>query len=200
MTAQPTLTLIENPVGEPHHVDASLVAAIATHDEAALREAYTACAAGVNGVALGILKDHGLSADITQDVFVRLWKDPSRYNPTRGSLLTFLKMDAHGRSIDKLRSMRSSAKRDLNDHHLRSSEHVAGTEELAMTSVASSTVRDALMTLPSDQRTPISMSYFDGYSYREVSEILGVPEGTIKSRIRAGMRRLQLLLAAESLA
>lgn len=180
-------------------IDANLVARISEGDAAALREAYDSYAAHVNGVAIGILKDRDLAADVTQEVFVRLWERHHRYDPTRGSLKSFLQMDSHGRSIDLLRSRRAAQARELADHRKQASTPEAGTEELAMTSATSSTVRTALMSLPDDQRTPIALAYFDGYSYREVAEVLGVPEGTIKSRIRTGMRRLQLALGNEAL-
>lgn len=182
--------------GDERQLDRSLAERIALRDEAALELTYRRYARFVNGVAIGILKDPSLAADITQDVFLRLWNRFDRYDADRGSMKAFLQMDAHGRSIDLLRSRRSAAQRELNDHQLRASEHQAGTEEIAMTAMTATTVRTALMNLPDDQRTPIAMAYFDGYSYRDVAEILGVPEGTIKSRIRAGMARLQLSLGA----
>ena len=178
--------------------DRRIVELIAARDQGALKEAYDRYASFVNGVALGILKDRDLAADITQEVFVRLWERHERYDGDRGSLKAFLQMDAHGRSIDLLRSRRASAAREMADHQKQASTPVAGTEELAMTSVTSSTVRTALMSLPDEQRTPIAMAFFDGYSYRDVAEILGVPEGTIKSSIRTGMRRMQLALGAEA--
>ena len=137
--------------------------------------------------------------DITQEVFVRLWNRHDRYDPSRGSLKAFLQMDAHGRSIDLLRSRRAAAAREIADHHKTASTAVAGTEELAMTAITSDVVRSALMKLPEEQRTPIAMAYFDGYSYRDVAERLGVPEGTVKSRIRTGMRRLKLAIGTEAL-
>lgn len=178
--------------------DRRLVEQIAVRDQEALREAYDLYAAHVNGVALGILKDRDLAADITQEVFVRLWERFERYDADRGSLKSFLQMDAHGRSIDLLRSRRAAEAREMADHRKQASTPTAGTEELAMESVQASTVRTALMSLPDEQRTPIAMAFFDGYSYRDVAEILGVPEGTIKSRIRTGMRRLQMALGAET--
>jgi RNA polymerase sigma-70 factor (ECF subfamily) len=177
--------------------DEAIVEAIARGDAAALRTVYDRHAAGVNGVSLGILKDPHLAADVTQDVFVRLWTNHTRYDSTRASLGTFLKMDAHGRSIDAIRSRRASERRDRADQAKISSSLGPGTEELAMNALTSTSVRGALMALPDDQRTPIALAFFDGYSYREVAQILGVAEGTIKSRIRVGMRRLTLALGTE---
>lgn len=197
MTTAPIAEEIQNNRAEQRALDAQLVSDIARRDQAALRQAYDLYAPFVNGVALGILKDRDLAADVTQEVFVRLWNRFDRYDATRGSLKSFLQMDAHGRGIDLLRSRRASQERELADHRKTASTAVAGTEELAMTAVESDVVRSALMTLPEEQRTPIAMAYFDGYSYRDVADLLGVPEGTIKSRIRTGMRRLQLALGAE---
>lgn len=179
-------------------LDRELVTEIASGDASALKRAYDAYASFVNGVALGILKDRDLAADITQEVFVRLWNRHDRYDSTRGSLKSFLQMDAHGRSIDLLRSRRAADARELRDEQLRASEHTAGTEEQAMAAMTANEVRAVLMSLPEEQRTPIAMAYFDGYSYRDVADQLGVPEGTVKSRIRAGMKRLQLALGTEA--
>ena len=178
--------------------DASLVRRIAIGDQGALREAYDEHAAAVNGVALGILRDRDLAADVTQEVFVRLWERTHRYDAGRGSLRSFLQMDAHGRSIDLMRSRRSAQARELADHRKEASTERAGTEELAMTAVTSTTVRTALLELPEEQRTPIALAFFDGHSYRDVAEMLGVPEGTVKSRIRSGIRRLHLALGTEA--
>lgn len=178
--------------------DARLVAGIGDRDQAALRAAYEQHASAVMGVAVGVLKDRDLAEDIVQEVYVRLWDRPERFDPARGSLRSFLQMDAHGRSIDLIRSMRASQARDRADHAKTASTPTPGTEELAMDSVVSSRVHAALDELPEDQRTPIALAFFDGHSYREVAERLRLPEGTVKSRIRAGMRRLRLVLAAEA--
>jgi RNA polymerase sigma-70 factor (ECF subfamily) len=200
MTTPSTTTRIDHSGDheDQRSLDKAIVEAISDGDHRALRRAYDLFAPYVNGVALGILKDRDLAADITQDVFVRLWERHERYDATRGSLKSFLQMDAHGRSIDLLRSRRAADARERADHERKTSSHAAGTEELAMAEITSSTVRSALMSLPDEQRTPIAMAFFDGYSYRDVADILGVPEGTIKSRIRTGMRRLQLALGAEA--
>ncbi len=178
--------------------DAHLVALIADRDQAALRTAYELHAAAVMGVAIGVLKDRDLAQDIVQEVYVRLWDRPERFSPERGKLRSFLQMDARGRAVDLVRSLRASEERELADHARTSSTHAPGTEELAMDSVTSNRVQAALAELPEDQRAPIALAFFDGYSYRDVATRLGLPEGTVKSRIRAGMQRLRLVLAAEA--
>ena len=179
--------------------DLALVASIVAGDKRALHDAYDLYARFVNGVAVGILKDSHLAGDVTQEVFVRLWQRGERFDADRGSLKSYLQIDAHGRAIDLLRSRRASAERERVDFAKSSSTHTAGTEELAMTAMASDTVRDAVLGLPEDQRTPIAMAFFGGHSYRDVAVALDLPEGTVKSRIRLGMKRLQFALGTERL-
>ena len=177
--------------------DRALVETIVAGDKRALHDAYELYAPFVNGVAIGILKDPHLAADITQEVFVRLWQRGERFDADRGSLKSYLQIDAHGRSIDLLRSRRASAERERADHSKTTSTHTAGTEELAMMAMVSDTVRVAVLGLPEDQRTPIAMAFFGGHSYRDVATALNVPEGTVKSRIRLGMKRLQFALGTD---
>jgi RNA polymerase sigma-70 factor (ECF subfamily) len=179
--------------------DHALAQAIVAGDRRALHDAYDLYAGHVNGVAIGILKDPYLAADVTQEVFVRLWQRGERFDSARGSLKSFLKIDAHGRAIDLLRSRQASARREHLDHEKTTSTHTAGTEELAMAAITSNTVRTAMLGLPEDQRTPIAMAFFGGHSYRDVANALNLPEGTIKSRIRLGMKRLQLALGTDVL-
>jgi RNA polymerase sigma-70 factor (ECF subfamily) len=179
--------------------DHALAQAIVAGDRRALHDAYDLYAGHANGVAIGILKDPYLAADVTQEVFVRLWQRGERFDPARGSLKSFLKIDAHGRAIDLLRSRQASARREHLDHEKTTSTHTAGTEELAMAAITSNTVRTAMLGLPEDQRTPIAMAFFGGHSYRDVANALNLPEGTIKSRIRLGMKRLQLALGTDVL-
>lgn len=189
---------VAQPAGSQRKDDTRLLTRIADGDQAALRTVYDLHAAAVMGVAMGVLKDRDLAQDIVQEVYVRLWDRPERFSPERGSLKSFLLMDARGRAIDMVRSLRASEERDIADHARAASTHAPGTEELAMNGVASNRVQTALAGLPEDQRAPIALAFFDGYSYREVATRLGLPEGTVKSRIRAGMQRLRLVLAAEA--
>jgi RNA polymerase sigma-70 factor (ECF subfamily) len=165
-------------------------------DSAALSEAYRKYGNRVYRVAYGLLRREELAQDVTQEVFVRLWKRPERYDATRGAMSSFLQLDAHGRSVDLIRSEEARAKREIANERL-SSIHQVGPEEEAMKRVTSERVRNALDQLKEAERGPIAMAFYLGYSYRKVAEVLGVPEGTVKSRIRSGMAKLRETLGTE---
>lgn len=177
-----------------------LIEAIAQGDEATVAAVYRSHAARVTAVAVSVLRDRDLAADVTQEVFLRLWRNPHRFDPTRGSLGAFLAVDAKGRSIDLLRSRQAAAAREKKDLHERINEVKIGTEEEAMQRFVGVDVRDSLAMLPDEQRIPITLAYFNDISYRAVAEILSLPEGTVKSRIRSGLKALQASLSEELVA
>jgi RNA polymerase sigma-70 factor (ECF subfamily) len=112
-----------------------------------------------------------------------------------------LQLDAHGRSVDLLRSERARADREIREQQLSAaSNSPASLEEDVMKRISSERIRDALGTLDADERLPIALAFFQGLSYRRVAEALDLPEGTVKSRIRRGLSRLQELLGEEALA
>jgi RNA polymerase sigma-70 factor (ECF subfamily) len=161
-----------------------------------LAEAYQLYGQRVYRVAYGLLRREELAQDVTQEVFVRLWKRPERYDADRGALASFLQLDAHGRSVDLIRSEEARAKREITNERL-SSNHQAGPEEEAMKRVTSERVRHALNQLKDTERDPIAMAFYLGYSYRKVAEVLELPEGTVKSRIRSGLAKLRESLGTE---
>lgn len=187
----------ENPAGSsPRERDAALAARLIDGDPDALKVAYRTHGQRVYRVAYGVLRREELAQDVTQEVFVRLWRRPERYDASRGSLASFLQLDAHGRSVDLIRSEEARSKREVANERL-SSNYQRSPEEDAMRRVTSERVRDALEQLSENERGPIAMAFYLGHSYRRVAEILGVPEGTIKSRIRSGLAKLRVILGTE---
>jgi RNA polymerase sigma-70 factor (ECF subfamily) len=176
--------------------DAALAARLIDGDSGALSDAYRAYGNRVYRVAYGVLRREELAQDVTQEIFVRLWRRPDRYDATRGSLGSFLQLDAHGRSVDLIRSEEARSKREIANERL-SSKYQHSPEEEAMRRVTSDRVREALERLSENERGPIAMAFYLGYSYRRVAELLNVPEGTIKSRIRSGLAKLRDILGAE---
>ncbi len=173
--------------------DGAIVVGIARCQEPALAEAYRRHGGSVHTLARRVLRSTTLADEVTQEVFVELWRAPERFDPGRGALRTFLMTKAHSRSIDVLRS--ESSRRAREERTVRETA-AAGydIEHHAWDLAVADRVKEAVDTLPPDERTAIEMAYFGGHTYREVASLLGEPEGTVKSRIRSGLRRLRALM------
>jgi len=168
--------------------DASLAMAVARWQEEALAEIYRRHAGAVFGLAKRLMFDAVLAEEVTQEVFVRLWREPERFDPTRGSLRTFLLSVTHGRAIDILRSEMSRRAREERSRAVAEAGYDLEQEVFDLTTAER--VRKAVAKLPGVERKAIELAYFGGHSYREVAAIENEPEGTIKSRIRSGLRRM----------
>ena len=169
--------------------------------EEALSEAYRRFGQKVYRTAFGVLRRSELAEDVTQEVFVRIWQRPERFDVSRGTLNGFLQLDAHGRAVDVLRSERARSDREMREQQLSASSNSRDSlEEEVMKRITSDRIREALEVLDADERLPIALAFFRGHSYRRVAEALDLPEGTVKSRIRRGLSRLQVLLGEEALA
>jgi len=175
--------------------DAALVFAVARYEEEALAEVYRRHGGAVHGLARRLLVDDAAADEVVQEVFLRLWKQPDRFDPDRGSLRSFLLAQSHGRAVDLIRSEASRRRREERDS--RRTAHAAYDIEREVWDLeVSDKISGALGELPEEQRSAIVLAYFGGYTYREVATILGEPEGTVKSRIRAGLNRLRGPLGA----
>lgn len=175
--------------------DAALVVAIARFQQGALAEAYRRHAGAVYGLARRLLSDQAQAEEVVQEVFLRLWNHPDRFDPERGSLRSFLLAHAHGRSVDLLRSETSRRQREEREaRHAATSSYDVDREVWDM--ALASHVRSALERLGEGERIAIELAYFGGRTYREVAAELGEAEGTVKSRIRSGLKRLRAELAA----
>ncbi len=175
--------------------DASLVVAVGRFDEASLAAIYERHGNAVFALSRRLLSNRDLAEDVTQEIFLRLWNRPQRYDPERGSLRAFLLSDTHGRSIDMLRSERARRDRETREGRMAPSQ-AHDLEGEVWSRVASEHVRSAIATLQEGERKAIELAYFGGHTYREVATMLGEPEGTVKSRIRTGMKRLKVALAS----
>jgi RNA polymerase sigma-70 factor (ECF subfamily) len=170
--------------------DAALVVAIGRWRQEALAEAYRRHGGAVFGLANRVVTDRTLAEEVVQEVFLRLWDAPDRFDAERGSLRSYLLAQCHGRSVDLIRSEQSRRNREEREHRQRAEAGYDLEHEVWDLTVAEH-VREALATLPEDERRAIELAYFAGHTYREVADLLGQPEGTVKSRIRSGLRRLR---------
>jgi RNA polymerase sigma-70 factor (ECF subfamily) len=178
--------------------DAVLVVAISRFRQEALAEAYRRHAGAVFALSRRLLVDAALAEEVVQEVFLRLWDRPERFDHERGSLRSFLLAQTHGRSIDLLRSEGSRRRREERDHR-RTAEAGYDIEREVMDLAVGEKVQAALETLPDGERQAIALAYFGGHTYREVAELLEQPEGTVKSRIRSGLQRLRTELVGAGL-
>jgi len=178
-----------------HASDAMLVVAIGRWRQEALAEAYRRHAGAVFALASRVLASKNLAEEVVQEVFLRLWHDADRFDPERGSLRSWLLAQAHGRAVDMLRSEVARKNREEKQHRVRAESGYDLEHEVWDLAVAEH-VRDALDTLPVEERRAIELAYFKGLTYREVAVALDQPEGTVKSRIRAGLKRLREGLVA----
>ena len=178
--------------------DAGDLGGIAQRDQTALARIYDRLGNAVYGLSRQVLKDDGLAQDVTQEIFLRLWNEPQRFDPERGSLRSFLLREAHSRSIERVRSEEARRQRESRSD-FRDRPVPLNIEDDVLRSLTSNEVRNALSQLPPGERSAIVLAYYGGHSYREVASVLGAPEGTVKSRIRSGLLKLSSLLNDDEL-
>ena len=175
--------------------DAALVIAIGRWDDRALAEAFRRHSGAVFALARRLLAEPARAEEVVQEVFLRLWNGPERFDPARGSLRSYLLANAHGRAVDAVRSDSARRGREETDARRATAANYDLEREVADVIVAEH-VREAVAALTPPEREAIELAYFGGHTYREVAAMLDEPEGTIKSRIRAGMLRLRHGLVA----
>jgi len=170
--------------------DVALVIAIARYNEDAFAEAFGRHGGAVFALSRRLLWDRATAEEMVQEVFLRLWEHPERFDQSRGSLRSFLLMDTHARSVDRLRS--EQRRRDREEKTARAEVATSYDVDLEAWDLGvAEQVHDVMDTLSDGERQAIELAYFGGHTYRDVATILGEPEGTIKSRIRSGLMRLR---------
>jgi RNA polymerase sigma-70 factor (ECF subfamily) len=176
--------------------DAALVAAVADRNSEALEELYRRHSVAVFGVARRVtgVPEHG--EEVLQEVFLRLWRSPDRFDPARGALRSFLLMDANARAIELVRRDASRRGREERTLSLVEPEGADDIEGEHWDLVLAEHLRQVLDALNPTEREAIELAYYGDHTYREVAAILGLPEGTVKSRIRTGLKRMRDYLVA----
>jgi len=188
----------EPAAAEPDDVVGALLRRAGRGDQSAFGELYDELAPMVHGVVLKVVRDPAMSEEVTQEVFVELWRLAARFDGTKGSARSWAATLAHRRAIDRVRSEQASRDRQDRDaqRSTTTSHDVVVAEVESTLDVAR--VRRALAHLSDLQREAVELAYFGGHTYREVAVLLGVAEGTVKSRIRDGLIRLRDELGGEA--
>ena len=185
-------------VGLARSTEALLMDRMAAGDDAALGEIYDRFAPYVYGLAKRLTSNSGAAEEVVQDVFVGLWERPGAFDPGRGSLRSYIGVIAHRRAVDWIRREQSAHRPQASDADVRAPEPTA-VDDVATARVVAQRVRQAVASLPAEQREAVHLAYFDGHTYREVASLLGIPEGTAKSRLRLGLAKLSDDLRSEGM-
>ena len=163
----------------------------ASGDQRAFARLYDLVAPRVHGLVVRILRDHAQSEEVTQEVFLQVWRSSSSFDPDRGSALAWLMTLAHRRAVDRVRSAQAQSVRDEDYESLRDRPSPDPTSQEVEDRWQAQTVRAAVTDLGPPHQEAVELAYFQGMTHREVSLALGVPLGTAKTRIRDGLRKLR---------
>jgi RNA polymerase sigma factor (sigma-70 family) len=174
-----------------------LRARLVQRDERALGELYDQFASLVYGLASRVTGSTQAAEDVVQEVFAHVWHRPETFDPGRGSMRSWLGTLAHRRAVDWVR--REEANRRRSERQGALPVTPPDVEEMASSLVLAEKVRIAVERLPDDQRTAVLLAYFDGKTYRQVAHLLGIPEGTAKSRLRAALRNIAAAMESEGI-
>ena len=180
--------------GTDHADLAALLARVAMGDRAAFDARYDRVAAPVFGTVRNVVRDPGLTEEVTQEVFVEVWRAASRFDASKGSPMAWVATIAHRRAVDRVRSEQRSADRDR-----RAASPMIAYDDVAETvenHLDRERVRRCLGALTDLQREAVTLAYYGGQTYREVAGLLGVPAGTVSTRMRDGLIRLRDCLGA----
>jgi RNA polymerase sigma factor (sigma-70 family) len=184
-----------NMVGGPS--DDELVRRLGDADGAALSQLYQRFGRPCYSLARRICSDDGLAEDVVQEVFLTLWRDPTRFDSSRGSFATWLLTLIHHKAVDAVRRESTIRRRMVSTPEAGedwSPTLAPGADQAAMARVAAGQVRAALHRLPIEQRQVLALAYFGGHTQREIAVLTGVPLGTVKSRMFTAVQRLRSLL------
>jgi RNA polymerase sigma-70 factor, ECF subfamily len=177
----------------PEPTDVEAFSALRAGDASALGLFYERYGEAIYRFALRMLGQVQEAEDLTQEIFLTFWQR-KEFDPNRGSVLVFLMMLTRSRAINRLRQ-RSIQHRFQHRLERNVSSHASSTPlDSAALKEVSQRVRNALQNIPESQRQTLEMAYFDGLSQSEITERLGIPLGTVKTRSRQGLLKLRTLL------
>ncbi|WP_030381165.1 MULTISPECIES: sigma-70 family RNA polymerase sigma factor [unclassified Streptomyces] len=168
-----------------------LLRSVAQGDQEAFASVYDAVVGSVLGIARSVLRDRAQSEEVAQEVLVEVWRTAANYRPERGSVRNWVLTLAHRRAVDRVRSVDASAAREHKAALLERTPEYDEVTEAVEASLEREQVRRCLRTLTEVQRQAVDLAYYRGLTYREVAELLTLPLGTVKTRLRDGLIRLR---------
>jgi RNA polymerase sigma-70 factor (ECF subfamily) len=160
-------------------------------DEAAFAEWYDATSARAFGLAVRVLRDPAQAEEVTQESYLDCWRHAARFDPTKGSALSWLLTIVHRKAVDRVRAAEAAGRRDTAYGRRAQEVEHDQTAEQATASIEATRVRAALAGLTGKQREAVELAFFGGYTHTEVATMLDLPLGTAKTRIRDGLIRLR---------
>ncbi len=186
-----------SPEVPPDSIDPGLLAAVADGDLEAFRRLYDVVVGHAYRVAYSVARNRELAEEITQEVLLELWRNAGNFDPGRGSIRRYVTLVAHGKAVDRVRSLHAARGRETR-YRAMNVDLGSGRDpvvDLAVQSHEYSEIRSALGALTTRQRTAVVLVYFEHCSYSEAAARLGVSTGTVKTRVRDAVASLRRALA-----
>ncbi len=171
--------------------DAEVLRAIQRGDQEAVAVLYDRYGGIAYGLAFRITNDGTLAEDVVQEAFLSVWRQAARFDPDRGYVRSWLLTIVHHKAVDCVRRRAGRAERGLPDGPDEFIATRGRPEEIAEWSMEAAAVREAVQRIPDDQRRTVEMAYFEGITHVEIAERMGVPLGTVKSRLRIGLEKMR---------
>ncbi len=167
-------------------------------DASAFEVVYDRHAKVAFSLAFRLLGDRAAAEDLVQDAFLAVWRGADRFTPALGSVRTWVLSIVHHRGIDRLRSTSAASRREtaLRGEALAGGGHEQPVEDRAIDGALAPSLQRGLEQLPDDQGRVVRLAYFGGFTHHEIADMLGLPLGTVKSRLRLGLERLRMSMGA----
>ncbi|WP_323960064.1 sigma-70 family RNA polymerase sigma factor [Arthrobacter sp. JZ12] len=169
----------------------TLLAGVAQGEEAPFNALYHSTSARIYGLVYRIVLDRALSEEVTQEVFLQVWRKAAEYRPDLGTPLTWLLTLAHRRAVDRVRSEQASRARLNRWTTAEVQTPFDQVAEAVLDNHEAAALKIAVGALTEKQRQVIELAYYGGLTYAQVAQVLGAPDGTVKTRIRQGLGRLK---------